>query len=47
MDIDYENYSRMLSDPNKLWERGECMVCGHETTITEGNFTVIFSNRGS
>ena len=30
-----------LSEPNMLRENGECCVCGHTTTITEGGFTLI------
>jgi hypothetical protein len=33
----------MLSDANKLYERGTCHVCGHETPIKRGGFCVLFN----
>jgi len=27
-----------LTEPNKLYEKGECNSCGKETTITRGGF---------
>jgi hypothetical protein len=27
-----------LSEPNRLYESGECFACGKETTINEGGF---------
>ena len=29
-----------LSDPNMLWEKGECCNCGHTTKITQGGFSL-------
>jgi rRNA maturation endonuclease Nob1 len=33
----------MLSDANKLYAKGECHVCGHETKIEKGGFCVLFN----
>lgn len=30
-----------LSDPNVLYETGQCYNCGHDTTITQGGFMVM------
>jgi hypothetical protein len=30
----------MLSEPNRLYETGICCVCGNETTIDKGGFTL-------
>lgn len=37
----------MLSDKNKLYENGECHVCGHETKITKGGFCVIYNMKAA
>jgi len=29
-----------LSDPNTLYENGECCICGHTTKITKGGFSL-------
>jgi hypothetical protein len=29
-----------LSEPNMLYETGECFVCGHITKIVEGGFSL-------
>jgi hypothetical protein len=29
-----------LTEPNTLYERGECCKCGHETVITKGGFSI-------
>lgn len=31
----------MLSEPNQLFEYGECHKCGHETKIVVGGFTTV------
>jgi hypothetical protein len=31
-----------LSEPNILYENGECSFCGHVTPINEGGFTLHF-----
>jgi hypothetical protein len=29
-----------LTEPNTLYENGECFACGHETPITHGGFSM-------
>jgi rRNA maturation endonuclease Nob1 len=29
-----------LLEPNALYEKGECFVCGHETVISKGGFSL-------
>jgi hypothetical protein len=29
-----------LTEPNMLYENGECFICGHTTKITEGGFSL-------
>jgi rRNA maturation endonuclease Nob1 len=31
----------MLSEPNQLFEYGECHKCGHQTRIEVGGFTLV------
>jgi hypothetical protein len=31
----------MFSEPNTIFEFGECCRCGHSTPITKGGFTLI------
>lgn len=33
----------ILAQPNTLYERGECNVCGHETVIEKGGFMLMYS----
>lgn len=30
-----------LTDPNVLYESGQCYSCGHDTTITQGGFMIM------
>jgi hypothetical protein len=32
-----------FSDPNTLWEKGECCACGKESEIKEAGFALIFT----
>lgn len=35
-----------LQDENQLYERGECFVCGKETEIKFGGFTIMYTVGG-
>lgn len=36
----------MLSEPNILYEKGECHKCGHVTPITKGGYTLVMKMEG-
>jgi hypothetical protein len=40
----YCGHRCMLSDPNTLWENGECDECGRTSPITQGGFSLWLNN---
>lgn len=35
----------VFQEPNVIYERGECVECGHETVIVEGGYTLFLKGK--